>query len=697
MPYRVILFSPDEHVIYDGRTPDERGIGGGVTARVRLLKALAAYGHEVVAYVNCSEPGVYDRVLYRPYREARDLQADVLILTTSGGALDLSPIGGIRANARLRIAWIHGAPKPKGLEAAQPDFFYVCSNFIKDVVANEWGIDRERIFVCYNGLEQAYFRDVERDAPERDPFRLVYIGHPSKGLQHALRVLSMLRARDPRFRLDVYGGYEIWGQPPADLPVADGVAYQGLVGQRELIRRLFSYGFCLAIQEYEEPFGIAVQECKRAGVVVIASKVGAFNELIHDGYDGFLVDGPANCPETHQKVAELILDLLEQPEYVAFVRENAQATPWDWALAARTWTAHWDRCLRGVEPSWNRTIDTPRLCCPSCRTPLQSFPDGWRCLKCAHYYPMVNGIASFTPHSGTYSEIYEKDLRKLLGLTHTVDWKEAVVQTFGSKNLFLFRYILEESRGFFHFWLDLPSEGWALDVGAGFGAVSVGLARRYPVVALDNHWLRLAFLRRRCLQDKLERIKVFHGDALALPFDDQQFALVTLVGVLEWVGTWQENAQPEDLQLKLLQEVYRVLKPGGYAVIGIENRYGLKYLLGEPDDHTGIRHITYLPREEQDILSKSLKGIPYRVRTHGRAEYERLLRTVGFQRVTFYAAYPDYRLWSSLIPLDSHEVLQFYVNCIELDTTQRGVLERVFAERGSMADWVDTYFIVGQR
>lgn len=398
MAYTVVLFSPDEHILYDGHTPDERGIGGGVTARVRLMKALAAYGHEVVAYVNCSQPGIYDGVKYRPFRDVREIRCDVFIAVTTGGALDLSPIGELEIKARLRIVWIHGTPKPKGLEIFRADFFYVVSNFIGNVVIEDWGIPADRVFVCYNGLEQAYFQDAQRDAPERDPFRLVYIGHPSKGLSHALHILSILRDRDPRFRLDVYGGYEIWGQPPADLPAVEEVTYQGLVGQRELIRRLFSYGFCLAIQDYREPFGIAVQECKRAGVVVIASKVGAFSELIRDGYDGFLMDGSAGSSETYQKVAELIWNLLEQPEYMDFVRENAQATPWDWSLVAQTWTAHWDWCLRGVEPSGDRTTDMPRLRCPSCHSPLRSFPDGWRCPTCAYYYPMINGIASFTPY-----------------------------------------------------------------------------------------------------------------------------------------------------------------------------------------------------------------------------------------------------------------------------------------------------------
>ena len=53
MAFRIALICPDQHVVYDGHTPNTAGIGGGVTARVGLLAALARLGHAVTAVVNC--------------------------------------------------------------------------------------------------------------------------------------------------------------------------------------------------------------------------------------------------------------------------------------------------------------------------------------------------------------------------------------------------------------------------------------------------------------------------------------------------------------------------------------------------------------------------------------------------------------------------------------------------------------------
>jgi len=693
--YKVVLFSPDRHVTYDGATPDERGIGGGITARVRLLRALAALGHEVTAYVNCEHPGIYDGVRYLHFSTAESIDADVFITITTGGDLDLRPVCSIPVQARLKIVWIHGVAKPKHLEDIDADFIYVSSNFLRNIAVSSWGITPDKLFVSYNGLEQNYFVSPDIQLGGRNPYGLVYVGHPSKGLQAAISVFEELRLADERFQLDIFGGAEIWGQVPQSITFPPGVNFRGLVGQRLLARELFKYNFGLFLQSIPEEFGIAVQECKRAGVIVIASDVGAFPELIKHGYDGFLVKGDPNSSETRDKVVKLIFELLSQPEYMEFVRNNAQSISWDWNLVARTWVNHWDLVLNGINPLEIPDADGPRYCCPSCQTTVVRFPDGYRCLKCAYYYPIINGIPSFSLEAGAYSEIFEPDFRALVARVYKSSWRQAVTTTLGEKSEFLVNYILDESRGYFHYLFELSPEAVVLDLGAGFGTISCAIGRHCRVVALDNHLMRLAFLAERCRQEKLSNVIVVHGDALQLPFDSEQFDLITVIGVLEWAGTWRDEGEPEQWQLRLLQETYRVLKPGGYLIIGIENRYGAKYLLGEPDDHTGIRNITYLPREEADLLSIATRGVSYRVRTHSRADYEEILRAVGFRVVSFYAPYPDYRTWSALIPLDDSNILRFYLESVEPERNPALDLQRIAARLGVGRDFVDSFFIVG--
>ena len=84
MKYKVVSYCPDRHIEYDGETPYKTGVGGGVTARVRMAKALAQLGHDVTMAVNCREERWIDGVHYMPLDQFRSYDGDIAILNTSG-------------------------------------------------------------------------------------------------------------------------------------------------------------------------------------------------------------------------------------------------------------------------------------------------------------------------------------------------------------------------------------------------------------------------------------------------------------------------------------------------------------------------------------------------------------------------------------------------------------------------------------
>jgi polysaccharide pyruvyl transferase CsaB len=350
-PLRVALYSPDRARFYDGRTPERDGVGGGITARLSLAAALAALGHDVTAYVHCEAPLRHDGVRYVPLDAVAGIDCDVLITISTGGGLTFTPLRGIDVHARLRIVWVQGVPRPADLEAVAADYVYVASNFLRDVCATRWGVPEHRIFTCYNGIHQDYFRAVGRHAPARDTHAIAYVGPPKKGLAACISVLRRLRAEDDRFHLDVFGGDQLWGRAAGRRPDEPGVRFKGLLGQRALAEALFGYEYCLALQAMEEGFGIAVQEAKRAGAIVVASAVGALSELIRHGADGYLVEGAHESAAAQTEAADLITTLADDPHRRARVRRRATKTPWSWDLAARTWTAHWHHLFaNGLQP-----------------------------------------------------------------------------------------------------------------------------------------------------------------------------------------------------------------------------------------------------------------------------------------------------------------------------------------------------------
>lgn len=343
--YNIVIYCPDTNFLYNAETPDTQGIGGGKTSIIRIAQALGALGQKVTFCGNFDREGQHGGVAYRHFSSVKEIDCDVLIATTSGGELDLSPVNRLPVRAKLRAALVHGLARPGGLSVPPFDVIYAPSHFMKEGAVKHWGMRADVITVCGHGIDEPAFAEAEKIAAPRDPFGIVYFGHPAKGLDVAIEVVRSLRQRDRRFHLDIFGGYQLHGQSPQEITGEEGIEFKGMVGQRELARRLFSYGFCLTLQEYEEPFGIAVIEAKRAGVIVLASKVGAHPETIADGYDGFLIDEHYRSVECKDKAVRLAAYLVKNESYAGYIRKNAVNQSVSWENTARAYITHWDKVL----------------------------------------------------------------------------------------------------------------------------------------------------------------------------------------------------------------------------------------------------------------------------------------------------------------------------------------------------------------
>jgi len=87
-------------------------------------------------------------------------------------------------------------------------------------------------------------------------------------------------------------------------------------------------------------------------------------------------------------------------------------------------------------------------------------------------------------------------------------------------------------------------------------------------------------------------------------------------------------------------------------IIGIENRLGLKYLLGCPDDHLGVPDIALHHADLARVRWKNASGQALQSFTYSLAELAAMLRTAGFTRLAFFGAFPDYKLPDVIVPLD---------------------------------------------
>lgn len=169
-----------------------------------------------------------------------------------------------------------------------------------------------------------------------------------------------------------------------------------------------------------------------------------------------------------------------------------------------------------------------------------------------------------------------------------------------------------------------------LELGCGCGAVTRYLGEcGGEILAVEGSAVRaeIAALRCRGLDNVtflVENIMNLDADLIGT------FDAVTLIGVLEYARIYGGGKGAE---LRLLQKVRSLLKEGGALILAIENKLGLAYFAGKPEDHTGIAW-------------GSICGVYHEhgVRTYSRKELTALLHEAGFAYLEQFAPIPDYKM-----------------------------------------------------
>ena len=138
-----------------------------------------------------------------------------------------------------------------------------------------------------------------------------------------------------------------------------------------------------------------------------------------------------------------------------------------------------------------------------------------------------------------------------------------------------------------------------LEIGPGLGQFTAALARRSRHVhALEVVPEQAEFALIRARQEGARNVSVaIGGDDCRLPYRNDVFDGIVLNLVFEWCGSRNDSESHAKAQTRLLQEMARVLRPGGFLYLATKNRFALRLLLGGTDEHmSNMRFGSALPR-----------------------------------------------------------------------------------------------------
>ncbi len=272
-------------------------------------------------------------------------------------------------------------------------------------------------------------------------------------------------------------------------------------------------------------------------------------------------------------------------------------------------------------------------------------------------FPIIENIPIFGDLSTYYGEVERNTMTELIRTT-VLDGHEKAISNI-IKDPFVVKYVLDESRALWTNFLPIDHHTKFLDVGCGWGTLSIPIARiAGHVTAIDATMERVKFVEIRAQHSGISNISPVLGSATALPFPRESFDMIAFNGVLEWLGAINTKESPYKIQIQALREAYRVLKPGGLIYVGIENRYSLRYFLGQVDDHSFLRFTSLMPRWMAQAYYKMRTSNNYFMHTHSLPEYRKMLNSSGFTKVKEYHPWPTYRNPTEFAELEYRSILK---------------------------------------
>jgi 2-polyprenyl-3-methyl-5-hydroxy-6-metoxy-1,4-benzoquinol methylase len=287
------------------------------------------------------------------------------------------------------------------------------------------------------------------------------------------------------------------------------------------------------------------------------------------------------------------------------------------------------------------------LVCPGCRSCLHASEEGYVCPDCGQQWFARDGVlcAPNFDASVYWSEIPRPSMRHILSRAGLVGASQALREWADEHdNEYLARYALDPRRSLCLELAGIPAGATVVDYGCGWGTIGLCAA---PVASrvflVDSTLERARFASMRAKELGAGNVLALGVQEWAdLPIARGSVDVLVLNGVLEWIPMSREG-DPARIQRDFLRDMYELLAPGGHMYIGIENRLSLRYVAGYPDDHSGVKFTTLIPRWLADVVMRSKGQRGYRTPTLSLWEWRRVLRGLDGAKCSIYAVTPDYR------------------------------------------------------
>jgi hypothetical protein len=328
----------DDGIAFDGRTLEERPLGGAETSFIELANALSARGHRVQVLNKCVAALTHRGVAWAPLGSPTPDGADLYIANRNSALLTLMP------KARRTVFWIHNPARyllklRHQTRLAQRRPVIVFSGASHAGTYPPFGFSGGRVIIPY-GVTEIFRHASARHAPAP---RAIFTSNPLRSLDWILDLWEQrIHPALPAATLHVFAGMATYGAAGAAkagamgpiLERATGMAGQGVVLREPvpkpaLALELAASRVLLYRGDIGETFCSAVAEAQAMGLPAVLEDIACMKERVRDGETGFVVHGADAFAE--RALSLLRDDGLWQAQHAACLKEQRG---FGWAEAA---------------------------------------------------------------------------------------------------------------------------------------------------------------------------------------------------------------------------------------------------------------------------------------------------------------------------------------------------------------------------
>lgn len=176
-------------------------------------------------------------------------------------------------------------------------------------------------------------------------------------------------------------------------------------------------------------------------------------------------------------------------------------------------------------------------------------------------------------------------------------------------------------------WYPFKENCSILEIGGNLGEITGVLCKKAnKVVTLENQPDKATIISKR--YENQENLEIILGEWKDITLTEK-FDYITLIGSLPYIAKANHMTSQE-----MISELSQNLKEDGILLIAVDNQFGIRYFVGNPENYLNKKFVGLLNYNNEED----------KIETYTKPKLQNMLEQTGFHYQHFYYPLPDYRM-----------------------------------------------------